>query len=57
MASLFPAKPKGMWGRTYERLRRKTFEAEMRADQTMDLYVERLLGRIEQTSRKRSFWL
>jgi hypothetical protein len=45
-----------MWRRTYERLRREVFEVEMRAEEAMSIHVERLLARIEQPERKRSFW-
>jgi hypothetical protein len=56
MASQFPARPKGMWRRTYERLHEKTLEIEMRAEEAMDLRLMTLVAHIDQPSRKRSFW-
>ena len=56
MASQFPARPKGMWRRTYERLQKRTFEIEMRAEEAMDLHLVKLAARIDGRSNKGSFW-
>jgi hypothetical protein len=56
MAAPFPDKPKGMWQRTYERLRTKAFAAEMLAEAVFETQADRLLARINKPKRKQSFW-
>jgi hypothetical protein len=52
----FPPKPKGMWRRTYDRVRDQAFETDMLADEAFARRAERLLVRIDDPKRKRSFW-
>jgi hypothetical protein len=56
MAAPFPDKPKGMWQRTYERLRTKAFAAETLAEAVFETQADRLLARINKPKRKQSFW-
>jgi len=56
MAAPFPERPKGMWRRTYHRQCDQAFEAEMSADHHFAIQAERLLARIDNPKRKRSFW-
>ena len=56
MAAPFPKKRKGMWRRTYERLREQAFESEMLADEAFEIRANWLLARIDNPKRKRRPW-
>jgi hypothetical protein len=52
----FPQKPKGMWQRTYERLREDAIEAETVANQAFTAQAERLVAGLNRRQRRRGFW-
>lgn len=56
MAAPFPKTPKGMWRRTYERLREQAFESEMLAEEAFEIRANWLLARIDNPKRKGTPW-
>lgn len=42
MGSIFPLRPKGMWQRTYDRMRHSVFDAEVMAGERLEMMVARL---------------
>ena len=54
--SRFPDKPKGMWNRTYERLRDSVVDLDMRADEIFEMQAGRMMARFEGKFGKGSFW-
>jgi len=52
----FPGKPKGMWQRTYERLRERAIEAEIVANHAFAIQAERLLAGLDRRKRRKGFW-
>ena len=56
LAAPVPLKPKGMWGRTYERLRQQSDFYDRHADEAFTVRAGRLLAQIDNRKRKRSSW-
>jgi hypothetical protein len=47
-----PQRPKGMWGRTFERLYEKAVQAESRAYEASMIRAQQLLARVDNSNQK-----
>jgi hypothetical protein len=56
MLEIFPARPKGMWHSTYERLRHRVLQTEFAANMAFEERAAVIMARVEQSPRQRSFW-
>ena len=56
MSSPFPERHKGMWQRTYNRLREETFKVEAYADHAFAVRAMGLLARLDNPKQKGNFW-
>lgn len=54
--SPLPARPKGMWRRTYDRLRDDAFEAELLADEAFVRHATKLIARSPISRGRGEFW-
>lgn len=52
----FAPRPKGMWQRTYERLKEEAFEAERLADKEFRAQAAKVLNQINKKERDERFW-